>query len=188
MYSQYKRFTTLLFFSVILFLSGAQAIPTSAGRLVFVQSPAPGTFSEADLRKLRWIEGTWRGRASRLDLPQDFDRSLWNTESTFERFRFENDRTLVVERLSGDKLEKAVELARFELRDGKFGVGSQGRRWEASSIDDKSVNFVPVTKGLHSIRFRRESESSFITTTVYPAGPLGPARQEIRFMERWPKR
>lgn len=112
---------------------------------------------------------------------------MWNTDSWFERFRFENDRTLVVERLSGDKLQKVVEVMRFELRDGKFGGGSQGSRWEASSIDDKSVNFGSVTKARHSFRWRRESESSFIKKLFYPADQLGPARQEIYLMERWPR-
>jgi hypothetical protein len=169
---QYKH--VLLLLAVILSLSGVQAIPAGAGRTVFDQFPAPGTFTEADLKKLRWIEGTWRGTGG-------------GVPPFFERYKFENDRTLAVETLEGEKLEKVTDVTRFELKDGRFGGGSEGSRWEASSIDDKSINFVPVTKARNSFRFDRESETIFTATLDYPANAEKPARQRIYRMERWPK-
>jgi hypothetical protein len=169
---QYKHILLLL--ALILSLSGVQANPADAGRTICVQFPAPGTFTEADLKKLRWIEGTWRGTGD-------------GVPPFFERYKFENDRTLAVETLEGEKLEKVTDVTRFELTEGKFGGGSEGSHWEASSIDDKSINFVPVTKARNSFRFNRESETIFTATLDYPANAEKPARQRIYRMERWPK-
>jgi len=47
-------------------------------------SPAPAKLTAADLAKLRWIEGYWRG-------------SGVDQKPFFERYRFENPTTLVVE-------------------------------------------------------------------------------------------
>src|SRR5262245_3684587 len=80
---------------------------------------ATKSFSTADLSKLRWIEGTWRGSG--------VDQAPF-----FERYRFENDTTLAVDSFPDEKMDKIGETSRFELKDGKFGNGS----YVASLIDD----------------------------------------------------
>src|SRR5262245_21768088 len=80
--------------------------------------------STADLQKLRWIEGTWRGTG-------DVDKPF------FERYRFESDSVLAVESFADETLAQVTDTTRFELKDGEFGGGSEGARYVANSIDDR---------------------------------------------------
>ena len=104
-----------------------------------------------------------------------------------ERYRFENDTTLAVEGFEGEKLDKVTDVTRFELKDGEFGGGSEGSRYVASSIDDKSITFEPVVKARNSFRWERESENSWKATISWPATDKAPAKQRTYQMERWPK-
>jgi hypothetical protein len=140
-------------------------------------APSPAdvdkSFDTAELKKLRWIEGTWRGTGGEAPF--------------YERYKFENDSTLAVETLEGEKFDKVTEVTRFELKNGQFGGGDEGARWVATSIDDKSINFEPVAKARNSFRWERESTNSWKAILSWPASDRGPAKQRIYQMERWPK-
>lgn len=146
--------------------TNAQAAPSPvvAGR----------SFTSTDLKKLRWIEGTWRGTGG-------------GVAPFVERYKFEGDTTLAVETLEGEKFDKVTDVTRFELKDGEFGGGSEGSRYVATSIDDKSVTFEPVAKARNSFRWEYESENSWKAILTSPATDKGPAKQRIYQMERWPK-
>lgn len=138
-------------------------------------SPVAGKkFDSADLKKLRWIEGTWRGTGG-------------GVAPFVERYKFESDTTLAVESLEGDKSDKVTDVTRFELKDGEFGGGGEGSRYVATSIDDKSITFVPVVKARNSFRWEYESENSWKAILSLPATDQGPAKQTIYQMERWSK-
>jgi len=126
-------------------------------------------FSTADIAKLRWIEGTWRG-------------SGVDQKPFFERYRFENESTLVVDSFPDEKLDKISETSRFELKDGKFGNGSYG----ASSIDDNGINFEPVANAKNSFRWERVSTDLWKATLKWPADGNKPARERVYNMERIP--
>src|SRR5687768_17503316 len=64
-------------------------------------------FTPADIAKLKWIEGTWRG--------MDGDKPF------YERYTL-NGTTLIVEGLKEDGSADG-EPGRFELRNGEFGKG-----------------------------------------------------------------
>jgi len=144
----------------------AQSTPTPA--------VAGKTLEASDLRKLRWIEGTWRGTGG-------------GVPPFVERYKFESDTVLAVESLEGEKLDKVTDVTRFELKDGKFGGGSEGSRWVATSIDDKQITFGPVTKARNSFRWEWVSENSWKAVLSWPATDAAPARERIYEMERWPK-
>ena len=126
-------------------------------------------FSAADLAKLRWIEGTWRG--SGADQPP-----------FFERYRFENDSTLSVDTFPDEKLDKIEDTTRFELKDGRFGNPS----YEASAIDDNGIDFEPIGKAKNSFRWERVSANSWKATLKWPADGNKPARERVYNMERIP--
>lgn len=132
------------------------------------------TFTANDLKKLRWIEGTWRGTGG-------------GVAPFVERYKFESDTTLAVEGFADEKLDKVTDVTRFELKDGEFGGGSEGSRYVAVSIDDQSITFDPVTKARNSFRWERETENSWKAIISWPATDKGPARQRIYQMERWPQ-
>ena len=128
-------------------------------------------FTIEDLKKLRWLEGTWRGTGD-------------DTQPFFERYRFENDSTLAIESFETEKLEKITDTTRYELKDGEFGGGNEGFRWIASEIDDKSVTFVPVTKARNSFRWEQVSKDEWKAVLNWPATADKPARERIYKMER----
>src|SRR5687768_18594737 len=65
------------------------------------------SLTSADVAKLKWIEGTWRG--------MDGDKPF------YERYRLENDSALVVETLTDGDPARVEDTGRFELEDGVFG-------------------------------------------------------------------
>lgn len=138
------------------------------------QKPILKNITPADLAKLRWIEGSWRGTG-------DIDKPF------YERYKFENETTLAVESFDDEKFAKATDVSRFELKDGEFGsTDPEGRRSAASAIDTNSVTFEPVVKSRNTFRFERESENSWKAVLTWPATDKAPAGQRIYKMERWP--
>jgi len=138
------------------------------------RKPVLKNITPADLAKLRWIEGSWRGTG-------DIDKPF------YERYKFENETTLAVESFDDDKFSKATDVSRFQLKDGEFGsTDADGRRSAASAIDANSVTFEPVAKSRNSFRFQRDSDNSWTATLSWPATDTTPAGQRIYKMERWP--
>jgi hypothetical protein len=127
-----------------------------------------------DLKKLRWIEGTWKGTGGGVG-------------PFYERYRFETPATLLVEGLADEKVDKVTETSRFELKEGEFGSNSdQGSRSVATALDDNSITFDPVTKARNTFRFQKESPDSWKAILTWPANEKGPAGERIYNMERWP--
>lgn len=148
-----------------------QATPSPQSTLPPV---TPAKLTAEDLKKLRWIEGTWRGTGV-------------NQPAFFERYRFENDTTLAVEGFDDEQLTKSNGITRFELKEGEFGGGSEGSRYVATALDDNSITFAPVVKARNSFVWKRESKDSW-TAIIQPLGtPDKPAKEIIYNLERWPK-
>ena len=124
-------------------------------------------FSTADVARLRWIEGTWRGSG--------VDQAPF-----FERYRFENESTLAVDSFPDEKLDKVEDTSRFELKDGRFGNPS----YVANLIDDNAVNFEPVANAKNSFRWERVSANAWKATLKWPADGNKPARERVYNMER----
>jgi len=136
--------------------------------------PTPAKLTPADLQKLRWIEGTWRGTGGEKPF--------------FERYRFENATTLAVDSFENEKLEKVTDTTLFELKDDEFGGGSEGSYWVVTTIDDHSVTFAPVAKARNSFIWKRDSKDSWSAILSWPAAPDKPARERTFKMERWPQK
>jgi len=156
-------------------VTGGSAQTSSGNSTQSNSTPAPtaSKLTTADLKKLRWIEGTWRGTGD-------------GQTPFYERYKFVNDSTLTVETLENEKLDKVKDVARFELKDSQFGGGSQGSRYVATAIDDKSITFDPVTKARNSFRWERENEDSWKAVLFLPANDKEPAKEITYKMERWP--
>ena len=158
------HFLSYLFAVVLLCLSCTQADTQTA-------SPKPKTLTPVELQKLRWIEGSWRGSGDKQD-------------AFFERYRFENETTLAVDSLEADKV---TDTTLFVLQDGEFGGGNEGSRWVATSLDENSITFEPVTKARNSFIWQRETKDSWKAILKWPATKDKPARERVYLMERWPR-
>ena len=141
----------------------------ACGRHDSSSSQGPAKLSAADLKKLRWIEGSWRGSG--------VDQAPF-----FERYRFENDTTLAVDSFPDEKLDKVEDTSRYELKDGQFGNGS----YVSSGIDDQGINFEPVPgKAKNSFRWERVSADKWRATLKW-TDATGSPKERIYNMERIP--
>jgi hypothetical protein len=138
--------------------------------------PTPSRiFTPTDVAKLKWIEGTWRG--------MDGDKPF------FERYRIENDTTMIVDSFTDETLSKIESTGRFELRNGEFGQGEGDKRSAASRISLDSVQFVPAVPGKGNLfRFELQSDGTWNAILDWPATADKPAKQKIYKMEPWPKK
>jgi hypothetical protein len=134
------------------------------------QATPSNKFTAADVAKLKWIEGTWRG--------MDGDKPF------YERYKLE-ETALVVEGLNADGSIKG-EPDRFELKNGEFGKGEGDKRSAASEITADYIQFVPAVPGkMNRFRFERQSNGTWRAVLEWPAITDKPARQKIYIMEPW---
>ena len=136
-----------------------------------IAQPTPSNkFTAADIAKLKWIEGTWRG--------MDGDKPF------YERYKIE-ETALVVEGLNPDGSLDG-EPGRFELKNGEFGKGEGDKRSAASEITADYVQFVPVPPGkMNRFRFERQSNGTWRAVLEWPETPNKPAGQKVYIMEPW---
>lgn len=161
----------VLMFAVTILLSQNHASSTTLAQETAKQSSTPKNISAPELKKLRWIEGTWKGTG-------DVDKPF------YERYYFENDTTLAVESYEDETLSKVTDVTRFVLKDGQFGNGGEGARWAATELDDGSVTFAPIVKARNSFRWQRESKDTWTAILDWPATEGKPARRRVYRMER----
>jgi len=141
--------------------------------------PAPPTASpqaavrltRTDFRRLRWIEGSWRGSGS-------------GQAPFYERYRFADDSTLVVDSFADSTLATVSESTRFELRGGSLGNAGQAVRWVAARLDDRAVDFVPVAGARNTFTWRYETPDRWTALLHWPPSDTRPARSATYTMER----
>jgi hypothetical protein len=158
---------------VLLTVNGCARNPSNdAGQKSSVPapSPSPKLITTADLMKLRWIEGSWRGTGD-------------GQAPFFERYKFENDSTLLVETLTDETLSKVSEVDRFKLKDGHFGKNANDSGSVAIALDDNSIAFAPLGKSRNFFRFQRESANSWSAILNW-TDKGGAAKERIYHMER----
>ena len=132
----------------------------------------PGTFTAADIAKLKWIEGTWRGTGEK--------------QVFYERYRIEGS-TMIVEGFAQDEtLQKVKEVSRFELKDGRFGHVEGDAESAASSITDTAVQFVPVRGVKYSFRFEKQNDGTWRAVIEWPAELNKPT--VVYRMEPWQRK
>jgi hypothetical protein len=159
---------TLLLVIALLFI-GLGCTSKSADQL------QPKKLTAADLQKLRWIEGTWRGTGE-------------TTPPFFERYRFEGDSVLLVDSFADETVAKVTDTSSFELKDGEFGGGAPGHRYVAVGLDDRAIEFGPSLNVRNGFRWEKISADEWKATILNPATKDKPAREIVYKMERWPQK
>jgi hypothetical protein len=151
----------------------AEAPPpdTTRGAAASPAAATPASLGAGALARLRWIEGSWRGVG---DEQPPF----------FERYRFLDDSTLLVDAFADSALGRVTETSRFELRAGTLANTGDGARWAAIALDDGSVTFAPVARARNSFTWRRESSDAWTAILTWPASSPGGARQRTYHMTR----
>jgi hypothetical protein len=175
-WSSYNAFTmpnqNRLFATLCLLFFAAACGSSQTNTPLQSDNPQPKTIAAADLTKLRWIEGSWRGTG-------DIDKPF------YERYKFENDTTLIVESFADEKFDKVTEVSRFELKDGRFGSSTGEAGSVATALDDNSITFAPLGKARNSFRFQRESADVWKAVLNWREAD-GTPKERVYRMERWP--
>ena len=129
----------------------ALAATASAGAQSAGAPPArtAARLTSRDLARLRWIVGDWRGTG--------VDGT--NQAPFFERYRFADDSTLLVESFDDSTWRAPSEVTRYELRATFFGNDGTGARWVAVGIDSLGVDFAPVARARNIFRWGRAAGS-----------------------------
>ncbi|HKP76643.1 MAG TPA: hypothetical protein VJT67_14030, partial [Longimicrobiaceae bacterium] len=128
----------------------------------------PARVTMAEFQQLRWIVGDWRGSGS-------------GQAPFYERYRFVDDSTLVVDSFADSTFAAVTESAPFELRGGRLSSG--GGRWVASQITPRWVTFIPV-RARNVFTWRYDSRNRWIALLSWPATDTQPARTATYTMER----
>ena len=168
-----RNYTFVLSLLVVSFIGascGYSQVANSNSQPPVAQSTPSNKFTAADVAKLKWIEGTWRG--------MDGDKPF------YERYKIE-ETAMIVESLKADGSVDG-EPDRFELKDGEFGKGEGDRRSVASEITADHIQFVPAVPGKrNSFRFERQANNTWRAVLQWPAEGDKPASQKIYIMEPW---
>ena len=143
----------------------SQATP-SAATTAATPTSTPVAITAAELKKLNWIEGTWRGTGV---VQKPF----------YERYKFEDASALVMEELADETASTVTRTTRYELKDGKFG----NERYVATALDDRSVIFSPLTPGPNSFRWQTESKDAWTAILTLPATATT-SKETVYKMER----
>jgi len=132
--------------------------------------PAVGRFTPAQFASLRWIEGTWRGR-------------LPDGGAFYERYRFVDDSTIVMQAFADSTLSATSDSARIVLRDGTVADEGGAARWAATRLDSSGVAFAPIEGATNSFTWTRDRADRWTATLTW-ADKDGQARAVTYPMER----
>lgn len=127
-----------------------------------------------DLAALRWIVGSWRGSGD-------------GQAPFYERYRFVDDSTLLVESFRDSTLAEVSESTRYELRGGRLANVStaQTAQWAAVRLDRGAITFAPVRGARNRFTWRPESADVWIADLAWPASNAALPRTRSYRMVRW---
>ncbi|PYT01628.1 MAG: hypothetical protein DMF63_01925 [Acidobacteria bacterium] len=177
MANPFCKFLTIVFVFVCTACSGQKNTPSlqNSSSVQTASETRPeatpsNKFTAADVAKLKWIEGTWRG--------------VGGDKPFHERYKIE-DTAMIVESLK-ENGSLDGEPDRFELKNGEFGKGEGEKRSAASEISETHVQFVPALAGKgNSFRFEHQSDGTWIALLGWPATADKPALRKLYRMEPW---
>ena len=164
-------------------LRGEQDSRLAADAVAYLRAPhrvavascaeRPATLRAADLRALRWIAGTWRGSGD-------------GQAPFYERYRFLDDSTLLVESFKDSTLADVSESTRYELRGGRLAnaVPESAPQWVAVRLASGAITFAPVRRARNRFTWRPESRDVWIAELAWPATNAAPARTRTYRMVR----
>jgi hypothetical protein len=126
-------------------------------------------FGASDFAKLRWLEGTWAGRAA-------------GESPIFARYHVVSDSTLEISYFRDSSFAQPSGTGRVYLTVGRifqtFGPG----RWGASNVDSTGVFFVPQLNAHSSLAWSRQSPD--VWTLTQRTGLGGHERVTVYQMKR----
>jgi hypothetical protein len=131
--------------------------------------PAAARLALADFRKLKWLEGSWRGRTE-------------GGGAFYERYRVINDSTIAMGAYDSTFKVK-TDSAMIGLRKGAVIDEGGGPRWYATRLDSTMVEFQNPNDAKRRFNWTRESKDRW-TARLYLPDSLGKEKITIYPLER----
>jgi hypothetical protein len=135
----------------------------------------PATLRTSDLRALQWIVGTWRGSGD-------------GQSPFYERYRFVDDSTLLMEGFKDSTLAQITETTRYELRGGLFANAgpADAAQWVAVRLTGGAVTFAPVRRARNRFTWKPVSADEWAADLVWPpADATSAPRTRTYRLVRW---
>jgi hypothetical protein len=148
-----------------------EAAPPAETAAAVRNAVLPVTLDRAQLARLKWIEGSWRGTGD-------------STAAFYERYSFPDDSTMVSITFRDSALQAISDSSVYMLRDGQFGNGGTGARWVATAMDETSIHFEPIARARNNFTWKRVSADEWSAVLETPAGEGRPASSRTYTMRR----
>ena len=128
-------------------------------------------FTKSDIEKLRWIEGSWRGRdgSGRLTF--------------YENYHFVGNEIVIKSYAQDSTFTKTKRQGRVYLLNGEIIHKSEGMLWSATKIDDLRIEFAPKKKATSSFIWQKESDDIWLARLIFEDDKDKPIETVFR-MER----
>src|SRR5688500_5754069 len=122
------------------------------------------TVRPADMAKLRWIEGEWRGSGGGYD-------------AFYERYTLDGDSVLRQYSFADSAFGQVVDSSTVRLYGDSLFSESGERRYVASALRDTSVTFAPYARALNSFTWRRTSDTTWVAILT----PVDTTRPRVEY-------
>ena len=147
--------------------SADSAFATSSHR-----PPVAGRYSVQDFGRLRWLDGSWRGR-------------LPNGGFFYESYRLLDDSTILMSAFHDPEFSHASDSTLIVIRGGTV-IDQSNPRWLATRLDASGVDFASERDASNNFTWTTESPKSpdRWTATLRSMGQDGRPRITVYPMER----
>jgi hypothetical protein len=110
-------------------------------------SEEPGGYEKTDLKKIRWIEGNWKGMAG--------------TTPFYEIYRIENDSLMrIISYNWNGKDSIGTSVTPLHWSNGSYYLGDS-LNWKVTDITDSSISMKPNYKAGNDILWKKRNSNSW---------------------------
>jgi hypothetical protein len=110
-----------------------------------------GVFTVDDFRRLRWMDGRWRG-------------FMADGKTFYEQYRIIDDSTIAMAAFADSTFSKETESSRVQLRGGTVSNDSRTARWVATRLDSTGIDFAPHHGASNHFTWAQESPTAWNAT------------------------
>ena len=112
------------------------------------------TYVKGDLKKIKWIEGKWKG--------------LYNGEPFYEFYRFSNDSTLEITSFDWDgKDSSKTSISYVHYKDGVYYLGDK-QNYKVSSITDTEITMLRNVEANNDILWKYRDSTGWDAILTSP--------------------
>lgn len=111
----------------------------------------PGTYTLDDFRRLRWLDGRWRG-------------FMADGKTFYEQYRVVNDSTIVKHSFADSTFTNQSDSSRVQLRGGRISDESANSTWVVTRLDSTGVDFAPQRNATNYFTWAQESPTAWNAT------------------------